>query len=122
MPSAPLEKIELPRIRLPVLLKPLNEWIATPAALLNAITLPSPALDPPIELASEAPERPSVMSIPGPVLGTVSVPVTSVPMKLPWTTFMEDAFEMPTPKAEFPEMRLRAAAVLPPIVLFPGCD
>ena len=47
------------------------------------------------------------------------VPVTSVPIKLPCTVLPEPP-PRPTPSPIFPEIRLRAAGVVPPMVQFDG--
>src|SRR5207247_3557832 len=46
-------------------------------------------------------------------------PVASVPMKSPWTRlFVAPVFMILIPASVFPEMMLRAAAVVPPMLLF----
>ena len=57
----------------------------------------------------------AVMSTPSP-LGTGTVPAAFVPMKFPSIRFVE--LPMLIPAVALPEMTLRAAAVVPPMVLF----
>lgn len=87
--------------------------IATPSLVLNAMTFPAPAAVPPIVLELENAGR-----MPNWPFPSAAVPVTSVPMKLPWMTLPS----VPTsaiviPSSVLPEMRFRAAAVVPPIVV-----
>ena len=106
MPSAPLEKIELPSTALPV-----PDTTRTPVNALKAMTLPSPALTPPtVLLLAEL-----VISTPSAPLASAAVPFFFVPMKLPWTLLeTEEAPAMTTPLPALPEMTLRSAAVEPP--------
>ena len=59
-------------------------------------------------------EPPSIMPLS--VFPRARVPVTSVPIRLPCTMFPVPPIEMPEPI--FPEIKLRASGVVPPITLF----
>src|SRR5215471_13943718 len=74
------------------------------------MTFPAPAEAPPRVLLLAL-----VRSTPT-LLPRAVVPLTSVPMKLPSTTFALAAL-MLTPEEVFPEITFRAAAVVPPTVL-----
>src|SRR5207302_8627131 len=51
-----------------------------------------------------------------PLLGSAAVPAALVPIKLPWTEFVDELPTMLMPTPPLPEMRLPAPAVAPPIV------
>src|SRR2546427_8631495 len=76
---------------------------------LPVITLRSAAVVPPIELL-----RAASRDMPGP-LSRATLPVTSVPIRLPTTT-LPRASPPIMRLAPLPEMRFRAASVVPPIV------
>jgi len=80
IPKPEFEKIEFRCTALPTPV-PKLEYRNTPPRPLKATTLPDPLLVPPIELL------PPKMLIPPSALGIASVPVTSVPTKLPITMF-----------------------------------
>ena len=109
IPSSPLENIELAKMALPV---PAVLESPIPAKTLKAILLPAPT-PPPIVL----PEQVAPINTPE-ELCRAAVPLKSVPMKLFCTKF-EFEFELrATPVPAFPEITLRAPAVVPPTVLF----
>ena len=54
------------------------------------------------------------MAMPSPVLGIAVVPAALIPIKFPCTVAPPDTMSIPFP--EFPEITLRAAADVPPIV------
>ena len=95
-------------IKLPctVLLDPLNR--STPR-LFADITLRASTVVPPTR------QFEAFIKTPRSVFPRGSVPVTSVPMKLPCTVFPVPPNETPSPM--FPEIRLRASGVVPPTVL-----
>src|SRR4051812_38104403 len=107
MPRPPLVKMALDRNALPV-----PETTATPAPVLNAITLPEPAAVPPIVL----PEAPTIRDMPLPTFGRARLPAASVPMALPRTVLLDEP-EIVSPLPPLPEITLRALASVPPIVL-----
>src|SRR5262249_28192947 len=77
----------------------LAEMILRPATVVPATRLFEPLIKTPRSLCTRA-----------------NVPVTSVPMRLPCTMFPEPS-AMSTPSPILPEIRLRAAGVVPPTVL-----
>jgi len=108
IPSCPLEKMLLVRIELPV-----PDSTLTPVRTLKAIVLPAPDEVPPMLLPLAL-----VLTItPLSSLPSGALPVMSVPMKLPWTRLARaDGPSSRTPQL-FAEIRFRAAAVVPPMVL-----
>ena len=64
------------------------------------------------------PDAPAPMPMPTPTLPMAAVPARLVPMRLPWIWLpVEPAPPMLMPSLALPEIRLRAAAVVPPITL-----
>src|SRR5437764_13382798 len=102
MPPEPLRAIELRRKKSPFAVsripKPPLDQIRCGAAALPAIVCPPPW-----------------SASPAPVFGIALVPVAFVPMKLPATVLPGPVIETAAPA--FPEITLRAAAVVPPMVL-----
>src|SRR5215207_7523498 len=106
-----LEKMELERTRLPT---PFPDTV-TPAGLLKAMVLASPGAVPPTVLLDASP-----MYTPWP-LPREPVPFLSVPMRLPSTLLLitvgpirsVNGSSIETPAPKLPEMRLRAAGVVP---------
>ena len=78
------------------------------------IRLPAPADVPPIVLLL----APPLTSTPANVFPSPTVPLTSVPMKLPSTWFPLAPAPLISTPCEFPEIRLRAPGDVPPIELF----
>ena len=76
IPRSPLPKIRFERIELPVVVTPTT---STPLSRLKAMVFPAPVAVPPMELF----DAPWVISTPSISLPNGSVPVMSVPMKLP---------------------------------------
>src|SRR5262245_34989584 len=122
MPALPLPSavlVKFPKLSEPIALNdtelPLVELTKTPSSRFPEMTLPAPDA-PPIVLL-DAPLRISTPSFP---LWRDTRPVTSRPIKLPATTLFDVFWPVrTTPLPVFPEMTLRADAVVPPIVL---CD
>ena len=87
--------------------------MSTPSPLFSEMTLPAPAVVPPIVLPDAA------LSISTPVpFAMETSPVTSVPMSLPATRFpVVLPLEISTPSFVLPEMTFPAPLVMPPIVL-----
>ena len=103
----------------PIALPRMTAWPSPsemiPTAL-PAMRLPAPVpgddVAPPTVLA-----EPPLSSIPS-LLGSATSPVASVPMKFPSTTILVEPASRKTPSpAALPEIRLRALAVVPPMVL-----
>ena len=97
---------------------------ASPMAMasrqLPEMRLPAPGTFPPIKLAEEAEiSMPPAMSTTGRVapFGTAPVPLTSVPMKFPCSTFPEASASKYTAILLLPEMRLPAPLSAPPMIL-----
>ena len=82
------------------------------APLLPDRTLPAPGW--PIRLLS----LPAPTAMPSPSLPKAALPVTVVPMRLPMMVLASLLSTM-TPPPVLPEMRLRAATVVPPMVVGP---
>ena len=82
-------------------------WIPVPR--LAEMTLPAPGASPPTTLLAEL----MVTPMPFP---RGSAPVTSVPMKFPWILW-PDPNSVSTPSWPLPEMRLRSAGAVPPMML-----
>ena len=90
---------ELPWITLPVVCGP-KSWI--PAEPLPEITLPAPAVVPPMMLFGAL-----LMKIPSSPLGMAPVPPALVPIKLPWIWLpVAVLMAISTPTCRLPEMRL----------------
>src|ERR671913_1045221 len=105
MPNSPFEKMELERTLLPALDVPMTASMFTPLDLLKAMVL---GLAPPKVLPDLNTPTPSP-------LPRAFVPVLSVPMRLLCTwLLLEPSW---TPLEKLPEIRLRSAGVVPPIVL-----
>src|SRR6187551_1665857 len=109
-------------MKLPWTVLPLLELNVNPVKL-SEMRLPSPAEEPPTWFP--LPDRSATPAL---ALPSGRVPVTSVPMKLPWTTELV-AWETSTPKPVFPETRLHAPVHGPPGVVpvgppttFPSLD
>src|SRR5262245_6665641 len=85
----------------------------TPSAPLKAMLLAADVVDPPMRL----PEAPRVMMTPWSSFPSGAAPVISVPMKFPWTTLLAAEAPLIRTPQWLAEIRLRAADVLPPIVL-----
>ncbi len=102
--------IKFPCTRFPLV----EDWLmTTPLPVFPEMTFPAPALVPPIVLL----DAPDSISIPA-ALGTAAVPAALVPIKLPCTVFpLVPGPMIWIPKKAFPEITLRAAAVVPPIRL-----
>ena len=105
--TSPLLKIELPRIRTPLLNcgRLVSPYTATPALVWKAMTLPSPGLVPPTSTLS----GPNWIAMPSSPLPRLSVAVGSVPIQLPWMV----VFSVWLPRSI---IRMPPAA-LPPITL-----
>src|SRR5436305_13255164 len=101
MPPAPLRAMELRRKKSPLAVsripKPPFDQIRCGADDVPAIVWPPPC-----------------RSTPAPLFGIAALPTAFVPMKLPWTKLAGPVMETPPPA--FPEIRLRAAIVVPPMV------
>ena len=89
---------------------PAPERMSTPALALLPITLPSPALTPPMRLP-----LPALMRTPSPPLPSGVLPSAATPMALPMMMLFEPLIAMPA--LVLPDMTLRSAAVMPPMVL-----
>ncbi len=104
--------MRLPAKVLPGAVLPLS---AMPAPLLPEMTLPGgwpgTVASPPTRLFAVL-----CMKTPTPLLPRSTVPVTSVPMKLPCTVL--PPLKRRTPSLALPLRRLRAAAVVPPTRVF----
>ena len=92
---------------------PVPDWTETPARTLKAIVLPAPDTVPPIVL-----ENALLLTItPFTSLPSGALPVMSVPIRLPSTRLsLADLPSSRTPQW-LAEIRFKAAAVVPPIVL-----
>src|SRR5436190_3614635 len=92
--------------------------ISTPCPALPEITFRPAVVPSPTVLLAALKNSPS-MSTPSPPLGTAALPPELVPMKLPCTERSSEVLR--TPPSRLPEMTLRAAATVPPIVV-PGAE
>src|SRR5208282_6209637 len=92
---------------------PVPDWTETPARTLKAIVLPAPDTVPPIVLADAL-----VLTItPFTSLPSGALPVMSVPIRLPSTRLsVAEGPSSRTPQL-LAEIRFKAAAVVPPMVL-----
>jgi hypothetical protein len=80
-----------------------------PEPMFPEITLPAPAALPPIVALSPSMVRADP-------LGRATVPVMSVPIRLPWM-IVPSADSTPRPTEPFPEIRFPEPGDVPPIVL-----
>jgi hypothetical protein len=104
--------MKLPCTRLPERVPPME----IPGPLLPEMRLRAPGAVPPIVWLEEFPDCPSVTTpVPFPM---ARVPAALVPMKLPCTRLPVVPALMEMPVLSLPEMTLRAAEVVPPIILF----
>jgi hypothetical protein len=105
------------KMALPPISSPVAEFTDTPSPLLKAVTFCAPGLAPPITSL-----RPATILTPRPPLPRGRWPVTSVPIRLPWTRMGdcgmngEGGLSMSTPSPRLPERRLPAPSPVPPIV------
>ncbi len=116
MPSPALPVIEFPRIDVPVVAASETK---TPDGSFEAMTLPAPAVVPPINVST----APCWTRMPRGVerdplpFGSGRVPVRSVPMQLPWITLPTALPRYTNTPRPLPEIRLRSATTVPPTVL-----
>ncbi len=111
--SVPVRSVpmKLPCTVFPVVAK---DTPGSPAPVWPAMTLPAPGVVPPTVLLMAL----ARISTPVSPLGKAAVPAALVPMKFPWMMFpVEPATEISTPSEPLPEIRLRAAGVVPPMRL-----
>src|SRR5207247_82361 len=113
VPAGPVP-MKLPAIKLFDAPEPLRRMPLRyrPVRPLPEITLPAPGSDPPTRLPYDSIEMPSNE------FGTALVPAAPRPMKFPCTTLLralKPCIRIPSPL--FPEITLRAAALVPPIRL-----
>ena len=114
IPRGLFEKIELPRMLLPV-----PESTSTPLIPLKAMVLPAPEAVPPMVLLLLAPLK---IATPFKPLPSATVPVLSVPMRLPWMRLSVELLRKKKlsrimPRRPLPEITLPAPGSVPPMVL-----